>query len=139
MKLTKEQVDELYDFLRSLHGPERLELLEAEAKKFLDYLKRLEGFQFIDAKPARKHVGRVIVDAVLQVGLRYETHVRSRVEHIRDNYPQAATVSGFLRLLKNLGAQKLICWKGKDQEERLLRSARFFASRRIETFPQLYE
>ncbi len=139
MKPEKEKVDELYEFLRSLHGPERLEVLEAEAKRFADYLNSLRSFGLRDAKQPSEHVGRVTVDAVLQVGLRYETHVRSRVEHIRDNYPQAATVSGFLRLLENLGAQKLICWKGKDQEERLLRSARFFASRRIETFPQLYE
>jgi len=141
MKPDNAEVKKLVGYLRSLHGS-TFKKLEIEAKKLADYIGGLikKGrFQLIDATQPSKHVGGVLTDAVLQVRYRYETHVRPRVEHIADNYPQAATVSGLLRLLDNKGAKKLICWKGKKEQGRLSNAAVFFYSQGIETFSDLYE
>lgn len=138
MKPPKEQVDELYDFLRSLHGAERLEVLEAEAKKFLEYLESLDGFEFWETKPPREHVGRVIVDGVLQVGKDYENAVREAVRRILE-FPAAATVSGFIRLLKERELIELINFKTEGTKKDLLVVAEFFANKKIDTFENLRE
>ena len=141
MKPDSAEVKKLVKYLRSLHGS-RFNELQTDAKKLADYIGGLikkGNFKLIDATEPSKHVGSVIVDAVLQVGHRYETHVRPRVKHIGDNYPEAATVSGLLRLLDNKGAEKLICWKGKKDQERLRSAAVLFYSQGIDTFSQLYE
>jgi len=138
MKPSRDQVDKLYHFLKSKHGS-RLEQLESKAKAFAHYLRGLSNFKIIDAQlPAEhRHVGRVIIDGVLQVGKNYERQVRPAVESIL-RFPQAATTSGFIRLLSERELKDLINFKTEGIKSDLLEVARFFADKGIETFEDLY-
>ena len=111
--------------------------LEIEAKKLVNYIKRL-GLEIPTRKPSHKHVGAIIADAVLQGGgRRYKTQVEPRVERIRDKYPAADTISGLSSLLKTEGAQALLNWSGKDEQERFCQTVYFFENEQINTFDNL--
>ena len=133
------KIDELIRSLKSRHGL-KFDELKKLALKFADYLKTLDGFKIVDPDPLIQieHVGRVIVDAVLQVGHDWEKQVRKRVERIRD-YPEAATLSGFIDLLRGHGISRLLDWNSQGTEKDLLDVAEFFAKREIETFSQMRE
>ena len=50
------------------------------------------------------HMGATITDGVPQAGLRYETEVWPRVQHVM-TIPEAATTSGFLAVLRERGGE----------------------------------
>ena len=52
-------------------------------------------------------MGATITDAVLQAGLRYETVVWPRVQHVM-TIPEAATTSGFLAVLRERGGEEVV-------------------------------
>jgi hypothetical protein len=133
------KIDELVKALRSRQGSKFDELLN-QSKTSVSYIKGLGDFNFVEPDPFLDipHVGRVVVDAVLQVGHDYEKQVRKRVEYIK-NYDEAATVSGFLRILKELGINELLDWNGPATEMDLLAVGNFFSSRGIETYSELKE
>jgi len=110
--------------------------LEVEARKLVNYINSL-GLNIPSRKPSHKHVGAIIADAVMQIRHRYETHVAGRIARLRTEYPQAATVSGFLHLLQTVGAQKLLGgWKGQQEHKRLYDHARVFAGKRCQECPK---
>ena len=133
-----EKAEELLRRLKLQYSQKTFTELEAEAKKLVGHINSLR-LQILRRKPSHEHIGAIIVDAVLQIGHRYETHVGPRAERLRKNYPEAATISGFLRLLKTVGARKLIDWKGANVQKAIYDHAKFFASEGIETFPDLYK
>jgi len=137
MKPTKDQVDELCRFLKLMHGP-KLEELRENGKLFATHLHSLNGFIIKDAGLPERHVGSVIVDAVLQVGHNWEKQVKNAVNCIK-TFPQAATVSGFIRLLDEQPLNELARFQSERIKHDLLRVARFFASKGIDTFEQLYD
>jgi hypothetical protein len=138
MRPGKTDVDRLLEYLRWLHGP-KLEELEEKGKALAEYLERVRGFALIDAKQPYEHIGRVIVDWVLQVGKNYETHVRPAVDRIK-TFPGAATVSGFTRLLNERKLKELTnMYESKKVKYDLLRVANFFADKEIDTFKQLFD
>jgi len=111
--------------------------LELEAKKLVNYINSLD-LNISPRKPSHEHLGAIIADAVLQIGHKYKEQVSNRVEDIITNYPQANTVSGFLNILKQVGAQKLLSgWKGHREHKRLNEHAMFFASKGVDTFNEL--
>ncbi|MFB0532531.1 MAG: hypothetical protein ACETVU_02545, partial [Desulfatiglandales bacterium] len=62
------------------HG-DKFGLLKNEARRFSRFIKKtLPTFRLFDPDPllSLEHVGRVIVDGVLQVGHNYEKQVRKR-------------------------------------------------------------
>lgn len=139
MRPNDKEIDVLVKALSSRHGLRFDELLK-QAEKLAIYIKRLDDFEFREPDPLVDipHVGRVIVDAVLQVGHSYERQVRKRVEYIK-NYDKAATVSGFLRILNELGINELLDWDSLAMEKDLLAVGNFFVNRGIETYSELKE
>ena len=139
MRPNDKEIDVLVKALSSRHGLRFDELLK-QAEKLAIYIKGLDDFEFREPDPLVDipHVGRVIVDAVLQVGHSYERQVRKRVEYIK-NYDKAATVSGFLRFLKELGINELLDWDSLAMEKDLLAVGNFFVNRGIETYSELKE
>ena len=139
MKPDEKEIDALIKALSSMHGL-RFNELARQAEKLANYIKGLDDFEFREPDPLVDipHVGRVIVDAVLQVGHNYEKQVRKRVERIK-SYPEAATLSGFLSILKELGIKKLLDFNGLGTEKDLLAVGNFFANRGIETYSELKE
>lgn len=111
--------------------------LQHEAKKLVDYIISLgSSFQIIRAQP-ETHIGAIITDAVLQVNHGWKTHVGPRVQRIKNQYPQAATISGILRLLQTTGARDLLNWKGTDEQKRFHQTVEFFDREKIESFEDL--
>ena len=78
------------------------------------------------------HMGATITDAALQAGINYDSVVRPRVQHLRLDYPQASTTSGFLRLLNEQGAEKDLRWKHSEKPARAVALATFLQTECVE-------
>ena len=141
IRLQQSQIAELTGYLQDRHGA-KYENLKTLGLKFANFLRELPGFNqclgATDPVFEVQHVGRVIVDGVLQVGHDFEKQVRKRVERICE-YPEAATVSGFRNLLESQGIVRLLDFDSKDTEKDLIDVSLFFASRGIETYSELWE
>src|SRR5690349_17714773 len=58
------------------------------------------------------HMGAILTDAFLQAGINYKRVVEPRVRRIK-SYPHAKTTSGFLKLLHEVGHEKLLDFHGR--------------------------
>jgi hypothetical protein len=110
--------------------------VQVEAKKLVNYVNYL-GLNIPSRKPSHKHVGAILADAVLQVGHQYKTQVKPRVDHIKNNYRAAETVSGLASLLKLVGPPALLNWLGKDEQKRFSQTVSFFESEQVNTCDDL--
>lgn len=139
MKLENKEIEILVKDLRSRHQVKFDELLR-QSKKLVAYVRGLNNFVCAEPDPILNvpHVGRVIVDAVLQVGHDYEKQVRKRVHKII-SFPEASTISGFLKLLREQGIFKLLDWNSSALEKDLIAVANFFAERNVESYLDLKE
>ena len=139
MKPTQSQVNALHQKLRSWHSPGELKMLRDEAKKLANYLDTLSGFRMIDRtlSDRDKHVGRVIVDGVLQVASDYEKQVRKVVSYIT-GVSEAATVSGFISFVRQHQQQPDQQFIVKNREDDLLAVAEFLKRMGVETFDDLH-
>jgi hypothetical protein len=77
-------------------------------------------------------MGATITDGVLQAGLRYETVVWPRVQHVM-TIPDAATTSGFLAVLRERGGEEVVRWTHPEKLGRMQAVAGLFASEGVET------
>ena len=108
------------------------EELQAEAARLAAYIQSLGGgFRVLKAQPSN-HAGAIIVDAVLQVGHRWKTHVEKRIKRIEFKYPDAATISGLLRLLAAVGEKELLDWNGNDEQRRFRQTIEFFSQEDVD-------
>ena len=80
--------------------------------------------------------GATITDAVLQAGLRYETVVWPRVQHVM-TIPAAAPTSGFLAVLRERGGEEVVHWTHPVKLGRMEAVAELFIAEGIETEPDL--
>ena len=111
--------------------------VEHRAQKLADYVCALEDFHMTDAEIGFTHMGALISDALLQAGVAYDSVVWPRVERLQEMYLEASTTSAFLDLVKRIGCNDLLDWKGTVKPERILNVAAFFAKEKIETVEQL--
>jgi hypothetical protein len=77
-------------------------------------------------------MGATITDAVLQAGLRYETTVWPRVQHVM-TIPEAMTTSGFLRALRERGGEEVVHWTHPEKLGRMEAVAELFVAEGVET------
>jgi len=82
-------------------------------------------------------MGATITDAVLQAGLRYETVVWLRVQHVR-GIPEAATTSGFLSALRERGGAEVVRWTHQEKLGRMEALAGLLQAHGIEDESQLH-
>ena len=113
--------------------------LRKQAQDLYSYLNTLKGFTIINKSlsPASEHAGRVIVDAVLQVGKDYEKQVKPAVTRIL-RFKEAATISGFIALLNSKPLHCIINFKTAGTKSDLLKMANFFAGLGIDSYEDLY-
>jgi len=139
MKPDRTQIEDLVRSLEKRHGV-KSDQLKSEGRRFSGFLKALPRFRLVDPDPLLfvEHVGRVIVDGVLQVGHDYEKQVRKRVNKIR-NYPEAGSVSGLRLLLEGQGIKQLLDFNSQETQKDLLDVARFFSIHNIESYSDLRE
>lgn len=61
------------------------------------------------------HMGATICDAALQRQAKYKTHVRPRVAHLIELWPDADTLSGFKRRKETESISKALNWRGPQK------------------------
>jgi hypothetical protein len=128
LKPTTQEIKQLGQFQNTLHGP-KIPQLQNEAQKLKTYLKFVV-YKVTKSYQPPKHIGRVIVDGVLQVGKNFSTQVLPAVLHI-EKIPQAATLSGFINLLITKGVQYVTGnFKTQGTHNDLLSVAKFFQSQK---------
>jgi hypothetical protein len=104
------------------------------ASLLANHVRRIDDFELAeDLGVPYHHMGATITDAVLQAGLRYETVVWPRVQHVMEAFPEAATTSGFLSALKVRGGEEIVHWTHPEKLGRMIAVAELFASEGIET------
>ena len=79
------------------------------------------------------HMGATITDAVLQAGLRYKTVVLPKVKHVMEAFPEAATTSGFLAVLRERGGEAVVHWTHPEKLDRMKAVAELFIADGVET------
>jgi len=108
------------------------------ATQLADYVHTLVAFEMIeDLELPYNHMGATITDAVLQAGLRYETVVWPRVQHVM-TIPEAATTSGFLAVLRERGGEEVVHWTHAEKLGRMEAVAELFIAEGVETEADLH-
>ncbi len=101
------------------------------------FVRRLSGFEMVkDLALPYDHMGATITDGVLQAGLRYETVVWPRVQHVM-TISEAGTTSGFLAVLRERGGEEVVHWTHPEKLGRLVDVAELFAGAGVETEAEL--
>lgn len=109
-----------------------------KAEILRQYIESLPEFNIQqDAGVAYDHMGALIVDAGLQAGIKYETVVLPRVEHILTTYPDEKTTSAFQRIVMIEGARHLLNWQVDRKINTIVDVTRFFLSENVETVEDL--
>jgi len=107
------------------------------AERVAGFVRGPDDFEMVeDLALPYNHMGATITDAVLQAGLRYETVVWPRVQHVM-TIPAAATTSGFLAVLRERGGEEVVHWTHPVKLGRMEAVAELFIAECIETEPDL--
>ncbi|NOZ78605.1 MAG: hypothetical protein GXP48_05390 [Acidobacteria bacterium] len=108
--------------------------IQDKASQLADYIRSLPSFSIVTEIDGNyNHLGATIADAVLQANMRYETHVRPRISRIRREFPEAATMSGLKKTLKDRSASDILNWEGEDRARRFLEIVDLLFSEDVET------
>jgi hypothetical protein len=92
---------------------------DSKVSALVAFVGSLSGFKIskeIDGN--YNHMGATIADAVLQANMKYESHVRPRINKIRQQHPQATTLSGLIQLLSEVPTTTFLDWRGVDRANR---------------------
>jgi hypothetical protein len=111
--------------------------VESKARMLCEYIGSLKDFSYVEPEPLHRHMGAIIADAILQSGLNFETVVKPRVQKILSDYPQAATTSGFLKVIEETGLEKLLNWKDPEKPRRVLEVTQLISRDGVENPEQL--
>jgi 3-methyladenine DNA glycosylase/8-oxoguanine DNA glycosylase len=108
------------------------------ASVLAEFVRSLDDFpDTTSIRPSHDHMGATISDCILQAGLNYRTVVAPRLRRLRREWPEAATTSGFLAVLVELGGCRLLHWQDAEKPRRVLDLTRLLVERRVETETEL--
>jgi len=101
-------------------------------------VRNLPGFpDFPPFEPAYDHMGALLTDAGLQAGIAYRTVVAPRVARLVAQWPDASTVSSFLRHVREEGLHEVLDWPDPDKPGRIRRLAELLEAENVETVADL--
>jgi hypothetical protein len=107
--------------------------IEDNAAKLAEFIRGLSDFRIVTEFDGNyQNLGATIADAVLQANNRYETHVRPRINRIREMFP-AATMTGLKKTLLERTTSAFLDWRGMDRVKRFDDIVRLFSRENIET------
>ena len=107
--------------------------MTGDTDRVAQHVRGLPDFEVIeDLELPYHHMGATITDGVLQAGLRYETVVWPRVQHVM-GITEAATTSGFLAVLRERGGEEVVRWTHQEKLGRMEAVAELFAAHSVET------
>jgi hypothetical protein len=103
------------------------------ARQIADYSEQI-SLSLIDipVRVTASHIGAVLADSILQAGLNYRTVVKPRVERIMAAYPDAATLSGTVALVRRGKAGEFLAWNHAQKIERFTRLVDVLESQSVE-------
>jgi len=105
-----------------------------KAAVLADYAGQLDDFVIVTEIDGNYgHMGAVIVDAILQAGVSYDSVVRPRVRRLLQEHPTCTTTTAFLKLLEEVGAGPLLTWQHDEKINRVFGATRFFKAEGVET------
>lgn len=106
-------------------------------KKLVDFIEALTGFEYVSNSDGNyEHMGAIIVDGILQAGLKYETVVKPRVLSVLEKYPNNTTSSSFITVGKEQGIKNIISWKNDKKPNLIMLLLSFLQSEQVETCQQ---
>jgi hypothetical protein len=109
-----------------------------DAQLLAAHIGNLADFDLVqDLALPYNHMGATITDAVLQAGLRYETVVWPRLQHVM-TIPEAATTSGFLAVLRERGGEEVVHWTHPVKLGRMEAVAELFIAEGVENEADLH-
>jgi hypothetical protein len=111
--------------------------VDNKAKSLARYISTLPDFSYVEPDIPYNHMGATIIDAILQPGLNYKAVVKPRIDEILEKYPDAKTTSTFLKILNEIGPNKLLRWQDSEKPNRVLELVDLFISEGIENEKQL--
>src|SRR3989344_235636 len=128
-------VEQLVDFWNKVNKMN----IDEKAKALVHYIGALKNFKIVNEIDGNyDHIGATITDAILQAGIKYDSVVKPRVSGLRNKYSYEKTTSKFLRIIEEVGVDKLLNWKKDDAKLRCILSvAKFFKEEGIETEKEL--
>lgn len=105
-----------------------------KANKLVEFIRGLSDFSIVTEIDGNyQHLGATIADAVLQANMRYETHVRPRINRIIRLFPAAATMLGLRSTLAERTTIGFLDWRGADRAKRFDDIVTLFSAEGIET------
>lgn len=105
-----------------------------DATRVATCVRTIAAFEMVeDLGLPYNHMGATISDAVLQAGLRYETVVWPRVQHVMEAFPEAATTSGFLAVLRERGGEEVVHWTHPEKLGRMEAVAELLIAEGVES------
>ena len=78
-----------------------------------------------------EHMGAVLADAILQAGLSYNSVVRTRVERILFEFPDASTLPGLLATIQEHGIAHFLAWNHHEKLDRFAALIGFFDDKNV--------
>ena len=124
-------------YLKQKSSHDRDMNVDNKAKSLAKYISTLSDFSYVEPDIPYNHMGATISDAILQSGLNYKTVVKPRIDEILEKYPDAKTTSAFLRILNEIGPNKLLRWQDSEKPNRVLELVNLFIAEGIENEKQL--
>lgn len=110
--------------------------IDSKGLALAEYTRSLSDFVIQTEIDKYDHMGALIVDAVLQAGIHYDTVVKPRVLKVQNEFPTAKTTTGFLRVLSLHGSEEILNFHG-DKPMRVMEVASFLRYERLETVQEL--
>lgn len=108
--------------------------MDSKVSALVAFVKSLSDFQISEEIDGNyNHMGATIADAILQANMKYETHVRPRIDRIRNQYPQATTLSGLRQLLSKVPITTFLDWQGVDRGCRFTAVVKLLSDKGINT------
>jgi hypothetical protein len=83
------------------------------------------------------HIGAALADAVLQAGVSYRTVVYTRINRIREEFPEAATLLGLIIVLERQGVQDFLLWSHPIKLGRFVALIEFLSAQNVNTTVEL--
>ena len=112
--------------------------IKQQCKKLAAHTRRLmDSGEFVREKSGREYytvMSLLLIDAVLQAGMRYET-VQGRVSKFADENPKVQTVGQFKALIRKKPLGKILSWTG-PKVETLKRLINLLAGEKIDNVGQ---
>lgn len=111
-----------------------------KAEKLATFTRNLQDFVIHeDIDGNYQNMGAIIIDGILQAGIKYETTVRPRVKRYLINYQEITTTSQFAKLIAQETVSSIIEWKPSAKTERIQGLTEFLVENSIETQEEFKE